>query len=236
MWHGARGVVLGTCMRAAECRRACASVVGAHGSVLRASSVRERQAASAGAVGAAAHEQRTWPLQAGPAPMPMVGMLSALVTAAAMGPGTHSSTSAKQPLSCSALAWWITRSASPATCACGRKPPAARQGKAGGERQRRQGLRLRSADARLLAPAAAAAACAASIAQLPCCCCCSCCQHHSRSPSTDTLCGVSPTWPMTATPASTIARAASTRAGLPPACARACNSHPPRHASAHQAQ
>eukprot|EP00955_Chlamydomonas_euryale_P105893 365666-Chlamydomonas_euryale.AAC.2 len=29
-------------------------------------------------------------------------------------------------------------------------------------------------------------------------------------------CGVSPTWPMTATPASTIAWAASTRPGLPP--------------------
>jgi hypothetical protein len=39
----------------------------------------------------------------------------------------------------------------------------------------------------------------------------------THAPRTDTLCGVSPTWPITATPASTMARAASTRAGLPPA-------------------
>jgi hypothetical protein len=38
-----------------------------------------------------------------------------------------------------------------------------------------------------------------------------------RSPMTLMDWGVSPTWPITATPASTIARAASTRAGLPPA-------------------
>eukprot|EP00983_Pelagomonas_calceolata_P047435 1140640-Pelagomonas_calceolata.AAC.4 len=55
--------------------------------------------------------------------MPMVGMPTDLVMAAAMGPGTHSSTSAKQPARCSACAWSRTCSASSATCAWGRKPP-----------------------------------------------------------------------------------------------------------------
>jgi hypothetical protein len=58
---------------------------------------------------------RTCPLHCGPAPMPMVGMRSALVTAAAIGAGMHSSTMAKQPLACSALAWLMTRTASLAT-------------------------------------------------------------------------------------------------------------------------
>lgn len=40
---------------------------------------------------------RTWPLVAGPAPIPMVGMLSSEVTAAATAAGTHSSTTEKQP-------------------------------------------------------------------------------------------------------------------------------------------
>lgn len=61
--------------------------------------------------------------------MPMVGMLSASVTAAAMGAGMHSSTIAKQPLSCRALAWLITRTASLATWACGLNPPVSQQGR-----------------------------------------------------------------------------------------------------------
>ena len=44
----------------------------------------------------------TWPLQCGPAPIPMVGMDSSLVTAAATTGGTHSSTIAKHPASCRA--------------------------------------------------------------------------------------------------------------------------------------
>jgi hypothetical protein len=60
---------------------------------------------------------RTCPLHCGPAPMPMVGMLRASVTAAAIGAGMHSSTIAKQPLSCRALAWLMTLTASLATWA-----------------------------------------------------------------------------------------------------------------------
>ena len=64
----------------------------------------------------------------------MVGMCRALVTAAAMGAGTHSSTRAKQPTFCNASAWSITRSASSATWACGLKPPGRAQcGAQGGE-------------------------------------------------------------------------------------------------------
>lgn len=44
----------------------------------------------------------TCPLVSGPAPMPMVGMPSSLVTAAATTEGTHSSTTAKQPAASSA--------------------------------------------------------------------------------------------------------------------------------------
>lgn len=54
---------------------------------------------------------RTCPLQNGPAPMPMVGTVSADVAAAATGAGTHSSTTAKQPASCNA-------SAASTTCVC----------------------------------------------------------------------------------------------------------------------
>lgn len=46
----------------------------------------------------------TWPLQKGPAPMPIVGMCSAAVTAAAIGDGMHSSTSEKHPTACNANA------------------------------------------------------------------------------------------------------------------------------------
>ena len=42
----------------------------------------------------------TCPLQWGPAPMPMVGMDSSRVNAAATTGGTHSSTTAKHPASC----------------------------------------------------------------------------------------------------------------------------------------
>jgi hypothetical protein len=70
-----------------------------------------------------------------PAPMPMVGMLSAAVTAAAIGPGMHSSTMEKQPASCSACACCSTRSASPAACAWGLKPPARAAGGAQGQGQ-----------------------------------------------------------------------------------------------------
>lgn len=45
---------------------------------------------------------RTWPLQCGPAPMPIVGIESSRVAAAATSGGTHSSTIAKQPASCRA--------------------------------------------------------------------------------------------------------------------------------------
>lgn len=47
---------------------------------------------------------QTCPLQKGPAPMPMVGMSRAEVTAAATGAGTHSNTTEKHPASCSAIA------------------------------------------------------------------------------------------------------------------------------------
>lgn len=47
-------------------------------------------------------KDHTWPLQCGPAPMPIVGMESSRVAAAAMRGGTHSSTIAKQPASCNA--------------------------------------------------------------------------------------------------------------------------------------
>lgn len=46
----------------------------------------------------------TWPLQKGPAPMPMVGMRRADVAAAATAAGTHSKTTEKQPASCNAKA------------------------------------------------------------------------------------------------------------------------------------
>ncbi len=46
----------------------------------------------------------TWPLQKGPAPMPIVGMCSAEVTAAAIGDGMHSSTIEKHPTACNANA------------------------------------------------------------------------------------------------------------------------------------
>ena len=45
----------------------------------------------------------TWPLQWGPAPMPMVGMSSSEVMPAARLGGTHSSTTEKQPAACSVL-------------------------------------------------------------------------------------------------------------------------------------
>ena len=50
----------------------------------------------------------TCPEQCTPAPMPMVGTCSAAVMAAATGGGTHSTTTAKQPASCSARACWTT--------------------------------------------------------------------------------------------------------------------------------
>lgn len=49
-------------------------------------------------------KEQTWPLQKGPAPMPMVGMSRAEVTAAATSAGTHSNTTEKHPASCSAIA------------------------------------------------------------------------------------------------------------------------------------
>jgi hypothetical protein len=49
-------------------------------------------------------QMETWPLHRDPAPMPMVGICSAWVAAAATGEGTHSRTTAKQPASCKASA------------------------------------------------------------------------------------------------------------------------------------
>jgi hypothetical protein len=51
-----------------------------------------------------AKNKRTWPLQNGPAPMPMVGIFNADVAAAATGAGTHSNTTEKHPASCKASA------------------------------------------------------------------------------------------------------------------------------------
>mmetsp|Transcript_24124 Transcript_24124/g.82318 ORF Transcript_24124/g.82318 Transcript_24124/m.82318 type:complete len:248 (+) Transcript_24124:268-1011(+) len=65
----------------------------------------------------------TCPLHCGPAPIPIVGMSRAAVTAAATAPGTHSSTTAKHPARCSASALSTTAAAPAASRPCGLKPP-----------------------------------------------------------------------------------------------------------------
>src|SRR3989454_6450912 len=67
----------------------------------------------------------TWPSHAGPAPIPIVGMVSDLVICDASGAGTSSSTIANAPASSSALASSLSRSAVFSSRPCTRCPPSA---------------------------------------------------------------------------------------------------------------
>jgi len=144
----------------------------------------------------------------------MVGMPSSRVTAAATTPGTHSSTTEKQPAASSALASFMTRSASlAAVWWCGWR------GKRDGFRgpgpvphdARWAGVKLGRSQACHSNTTSHQSGGASRPTLSACISAAPDCAAGRKPPSTEMACGMRPTWPITATPASTTDRTALTR-------------------------